>query len=253
MDETGSKTTPEKTSNARWDGNIDTMPPATVNQHNKSSFRMVLVSPNEAAVQPLAKALLQVVSTRPAYGFDPTTNNYMNAMEQKIVGALARALSDQRPEKLRPHHSIHVMESLISGNSNQLVSNADHIVIALSASDIQSMVTSSATATRISRRAPVLLDHHPLVQQTLKALKHSRDSILMQRISIVALFRQDEDDPIALSSIAATKNKKSSTAAIPIFLCRPDQTSSCQAVAQMLWKRLKIGQRTTWANPILLT
>lgn len=203
---------------------------------------MILMCSSEYMCKPLAKALLEIPAAKKAPSRTSVTARSPNH-EHKILTSLDRIISDKRKAKLNSKCAIHVMECL-DVTAHQRVSRADHIVVILCATDIISMTASSAT----SRHCPVVWDH-PLVQHTMKNLHCRKDALLLQRFSIVLLLRQDEEDQAILTILTVSKRKSS----IPIFICRPDQTSSCQRVAQVLWKRLHIAQRNAGACPLLLS
>lgn len=231
--ETSSRlTAKEKRKDRPWEQDESILPSATPSDSQSSHLALVASDANnEALCKPLALALLQVASAN--------KRSRLDSVGDKIAAALARTLECKKPKKL-----VHMVTNLEKSTTQELLSRVQHTVVVLTHNDITTMAAQIATSG--SRQPIPKLIEHPLVKKTLAKLP--ADSGLLQQISIVLLVSQDEEDP---ATIAALSTKKKP--AIPIFPCRPDEPISCQTVARMLWKRLKMGQgeKLDYASPLL--
>jgi PAS domain S-box-containing protein len=186
--------------------------------NDDNTQNMVLVSANESTSQPLAKALLQVVSKSSS----PSINHHQDdpTAEQKIVGALARALSDHDTARLNQHchpHVVHVLEqhndtaAASTTAQSLLLSRSDHIAVVLSANDITSMATTMTSRRGGGGGTPtVFVWDHPLVQHTLTSLADSsKDAIFLMKEDIfidcnkaaISMFETTEEEVIGESPL----------------------------------------------------
>lgn len=222
-----------------------------------SAVDMVLIAQRESCCQSLAMALMQVASSlssnhnrgRPLWCSGESESC---SLDHKVVQALERTVerwktkSLPRRAKRRLVHVIEAEPETVPQHS-QLISHAAHVVIVLSTEDITTwyaqeaaQLAFSSTTERTFKSLPA--DQHPLVQACLSSLPNPTDTILLQKISVVLLIRQIEDaetvDFLASTFHHPGKQPHRKTLCLSSFVCRPDEPSSCQTVARILWTRL---------------
>lgn len=247
---------------------------------NDNALHMIVLRPShhEIQCQLLTMALLQVASkeNRPSnIQLTPSTNSGKASsctddsidMDRKVIDSLARTLSETNSNQIYQNRLVHIMEDLQHCHPN-LLAKANHFVLVLTENDVSTLMVQASLSCKPTddTTSGVLLDHYQTwLRQKLSCLPNAQDYVTMQRISIVLLLEENQETSAstttmslvaeAVTSTAGGVNSKasSSTLLIPTFVCRPDQPSSCQTVARMLWRRLELGQReTNFSSPLLV-
>jgi hypothetical protein len=228
-----------------WGETIAKEEASSLKERMLSAVEIVLITQNESFCQSLAMALMQVASSissnhnrgKPLW----CSGNTSCSPDHKVVEALERTMerwktkSSTRRAKRR---LVHVVETV--QKHSPLIANASHAVVVLSTEDILTWYAQEAAKLALTTERkfkPLPADQHPLVQECLSSLPNPTDTILLQKISIVLLIRQVEDAE-TVDFLASTLKPNKKTLCIQSFVCRPDEPSSCQTVARMLWNRL---------------